>query len=134
MRRWTVDVTLHAVSAAQQELCAHLDSLGVQGRASFVINMVYEEAALNLVDHAVHGRTSTFDLHLVHVVYATTITIEDDFAPFDPIRAPIGAPPATLLEHDGRGLGIKLMTDMADELRYERVCERNRLSATVLHR
>ena len=80
------------------------------------------------------GRTITVEVHLVHVVDATTVTIVDEFAPFDPTRAPVDAIPPSLLEHTGHGLGIWMMTDMADELRDERVGERNRLSATARHR
>ncbi len=134
MRRWTIEVALPAISDTQQELAEHLQGLGVEGRASFVINMVYEEVARNLVDHATDGRQATFDVHVEHAAHATTIVIEDEFTPFDPTQAYPQPAVETLEEHTGHGLGLRLMIDMTDDLRYERLNGRNRLSATVLHR
>lgn len=134
MRRWTIEVSLRSISDAQQELAEHLETLGVQARASFVIVLVYEEVARNLFDHAANGQAGMFDVHLEHAVTATTITIEDNFVPFDPTKVEPEPATESLEEHSGHGLGLRLLTDMTDELRYERVGSRNRLSATVHHR
>ncbi|MEO1058834.1 MAG: ATP-binding protein, partial [Actinomycetota bacterium] len=104
MRRWTIEVALPAISDTQQEIAEHLEVLGVEGRASFVINMVYEEVARNLVDHAVGSELATFDVHLDHADDATTIVIEDEFAPFDPTHAHPQTVAGVILQGLGDGL------------------------------
>lgn len=130
---WTISPDIASLADVQGQLGGHLEQIGVVGTASFVIILVYEEIARNIVEHAATGADGgEVSIVVEHDVERVSIIIEDPFAPFDPTQAATHDIDAPLEERSTRGMGIHLVRDMADEVSYERVDGRNRLRASVL--
>jgi anti-sigma regulatory factor (Ser/Thr protein kinase) len=96
----------------------------------FALELCLEEAVANIIMHggpADHGA--------MHVAVTITrdesslmVRLEDDGAPFDPTAVPPPATAASLEEAKIGGLGVHLIRELATDMRYDRVGERNRLT------
>jgi serine/threonine-protein kinase RsbW len=104
---------------------------GLDERAVYRLCLAVDEVATNIVLHGYEeaGREGALDVTVTVDDRAVTVTLEDDAAPFDPTARPL--PTAEDLakpveERPIGGLGLMLAIGGVDELRYERLRERNR--------
>ncbi len=86
------------------------------------LNLVLEELVTNVIRHA-HDDDAE---HEIRISIETSrdgveVEVEDDGRPFDPADAPRPDLDASLEERPIGGLGVHLVREMTDELRYERV-------------
>jgi serine/threonine-protein kinase RsbW len=90
--------------------------------------VVLDEILSNVVRHGFcDGRQHEISIDLAIEPDLVVLTLEDDGPPFDPLTYP---PPDVDADLDTRalgGLGIHLVRRLMDDVRYERVAERNRV-------
>jgi serine/threonine-protein kinase RsbW/sigma-B regulation protein RsbU (phosphoserine phosphatase) len=118
---------LKDVSAALAEfLAAHK----VPHRAAYAVHLAIDELVANVIHYAYVDD----DVHIIDVALTiqpdqAILNIEDDGRPFDPRTGP-----ALDLDAEERrvgGLGLLMVLDMVDALKYQRVDERNRVEVRV---
>ncbi len=101
-----------------------LSDHSVPHRASYAVNLAIDELVVNVMRYAyVNADTHLIDIELAIEGDQIILRIVDDGRPFDPRTGP-----ALDLHAEDRevgGLGLLLVLDMVDVLRYERVEERN---------
>jgi anti-sigma regulatory factor (Ser/Thr protein kinase) len=97
------------------------------------IELALEEAVVNVVHHAYKHQKGTLEIQLVHQKGERSIhiTVCDRGPPFNPLEhATTFDPLASLEERDIGGLGIFLMKQYMDDIRYMRQGETNLLTLT----
>jgi serine/threonine-protein kinase RsbW len=101
---------------------------GLSGDVAFRLDVCLAEAVSNVIAYAFDNPTG----HTVAVLAerqgdALAVAVEDDGRPFDPLQVSPPEPPTSLEAAPIGGYGIHLIRSMADEVRYERRNDRNRL-------
>jgi anti-sigma regulatory factor (Ser/Thr protein kinase) len=120
-----------ALSPASERLRAFLDECGAPGEASFLADLVVEELVSNTIKYGCDaGEACAIRVGLIYEDGLLTIEVCDEGKPFDPLEA--DAPDFSLPaeERPIGGLGIHLVRQMTDELRYERRGNENVVVAT----
>ena len=116
--------TLNA--AVAEFLTAH----SVAYRATYAVNLAIEELVVNVIRYAyVDDETHMIDVQLGIEGDQVVLRIVDDGMPFDPRRGP-----ALNVHSEDRevgGLGLILVLDMVDVLKYRREKERNRVEVRI---
>ena len=104
---------------------------GLPQAEAIKFELALEEVFMNVVTHgSAADRTPRVDVSLAIVDGELTLTVEDDGPLFDPLSL---APPdttASLGERRVGGLGVFLMRQMMDSVRYQRLGARNQLQMT----
>lgn len=110
-----------AIAPASERMRAHLESLGAPAAAVFLADLVIEELVTNTIKY---GYDDT-NAHCVHVSVdfsdgTLTLEVRDDGHEFNPLSRE--SPDVTLPaeQRDIGGLGIHLVCQMSDDVRYER--------------
>src|SRR5262245_17862815 len=117
-----------AVAGEVERCCA---DNGLPKAVTFKLRLVLEELVLNLIDHATGSVTDRIDIRIELEGGPVTLVLEDDGDPFDPRSAPAFDKAKPLEERGPRGMGIHLVRSMTEDIAYERVDSRNRLSAVI---
>jgi anti-sigma regulatory factor (Ser/Thr protein kinase) len=110
-----------------------LDACGVQGRARYNAELVFEEVVSNVIRHG-HAPEIELSLSLIcePAADAIVMTFEDAGPPFDPLAQPLPTLPKTLEEAPLGGLGLLLVRKASCRLHYERTpAQTNRLTVTI---
>lgn len=96
----------------------------------FKINLVLEEVGLNVLSYGGERGGPHPDLEIVIASEADALTIEvsDDGRPFNPLQAPAAVIEGGIEGRPIGGLGIHLVRTMMDDLRYQHIGGRNRLT------
>jgi anti-sigma regulatory factor (Ser/Thr protein kinase) len=114
-------------------LCRQLesvgDALGLPRRFVFEINLALDELFTNIISYGFNDRSE----HAIQVRIAAddgmlTITVEDDGVPFNPIARAEPRLPATVEDCTIGGLGIYLIKNLMDDIRYRRRQDKNVLT------
>lgn len=92
--------------------------------------LALEEVFMNIVMHGSPAGTARVEVSLVLAGEGLTMTVEDDGPQFDPLSLPLPDVTSGLEERPVGGLGVFLTRKMMDEVRYQRVAARNRLTMT----
>ena len=107
------------------------EQLGLPMAAVFQLNLALEEAFVNVVDYAYPGKNGMpVQLNMDGTGETLTFTLIDEGEPFDPTTLD---EPDTNLSAEERpvgGLGVFLVKQIMDEVRYERQGNRNILTMT----
>ena len=127
--RMTLRHDLNELARLRRVATPFLEECGASARTMYRTSLALEEAVSNVVRHArgVHG----IGVELAIAGEGVDVVIEDDGPEFDPLEV---APPDTsgpLEQRPTGGMGIHLLRQMTDGLRYERVESRNRLSIRI---
>ena len=115
------------------ELRRGLDTLSLDARARFSVELIFEEVVANLVRHGARsdGRT-LLSLEVVLRDDAVELTFVDDGVPFDPRERPDPTPARDLEHAEVGGRGLMLIRSVSKELQYARTPEgQNRLTVAV---
>lgn len=117
-------------------LAEWIDSLGIPGELNMPVNLALEEAVSNVMLYAYpdikHGQVlvefvrSQVAGQQAHEQIVFTIT--DSGIPFDPTQQPPADTSLSVEERAIGGLGIHLVMQLMDEVRYERVEDKNVLT------
>ena len=108
-------------------------ALHLEQTAEYALRLCLEEAAANVVMHgdANEGDVGFVALGVVPGPDALEVTVEDRCGAFDPLTVPAPDRPASLEDAKVGGLGIHLMRQYAQAIRYDRVGEVNRLTLVI---
>ena len=113
-------------AAVAQYLSAH----AVPARAAYAVNLATEELLVNVIRYAyMDDETHIIDVELGIEKDQLVLTILDDGMPFDPRKAP--ALNVHAEDYEGGGMGLVLVLDMVDVLKYRREGERNRVEVRI---
>lgn len=124
---------LEARPEALERITSAIEELGEREewppKLMFRVNLVLEELGLNVMTHGQRAGARELEVILTSEPDTVTMEIVDDGPPFDPLRdAP---PPDTEAELNKRpvgGLGVHLVREMMDEVRYRYEDGKNRLT------
>lgn len=126
-----IDNNFAAIAPASERMRAHLEAIGAPPAAVFLADLVIEELVTNTIKYGYDDANA----HCVHVSVdfsGNTLTIEvrDDGHEFNPLSRE--TPDVTLPaeQRDIGGLGIHLVCQMSDDVRYERRDGWNVVTAT----
>jgi serine/threonine-protein kinase RsbW len=98
----------------------------------FDVELVLEEALMNVIWHAYAGRPGQrIGLCVRLQAEQVIIEIDDDGIAFDPLAAPAPALPASISEARPGGLGLRLLRERAAAVDYRRRDGRNHLRVAV---
>jgi len=90
--------------------------------------LALEEIFMNVVMHGVRPESMPLvQVSLNRVADSVTMTVEDDGPQFDPLSLPPPDLSTGLAERPVGGLGVFLVRELMDTVRYERVGARNQL-------
>lgn len=93
--------------------------------------LALEEVFMNVVMHGSRvDRAPRVEVSLTLVDGGVTLMVEDDGPPFDPLSLPAPDLTASLEERPVGGLGVFLVRQIMDSVRYERREARNQLQMT----
>jgi anti-sigma regulatory factor (Ser/Thr protein kinase) len=98
---------------------------------AMTFQLALEEVFMNVVMHGTQGdRTPRVEVSLTLIDGGVTLMVEDDGPPFDPLSLPAPDLMASLEERPVGGLGVFLVRQIMDSVRYQRRGARNRLQMT----
>jgi anti-sigma regulatory factor (Ser/Thr protein kinase) len=107
-----------------------LVSHAVSGRAQYAVQLAVDELVTNVIRYAyVDDDPHQIELELSVEGEQLVLSIVDDGRPFDPREGPALNQHAE--EREVGGLGLLLVLDMVDRLKYQRVDERNQVEVRV---
>ena len=128
-----IGVDPDGVGTAHAAFAAFADAHGVPAGARRAVSVALDELLANELSHGMAGRPSREVMLGLTVDRAcVTVTLSGDGAPFDPFAQ---AAPDTTLRVEERpvgGLGLHLVRELMDEVRYERRDGRNVVVLTKL--
>ena len=128
-----LSATKEGFAAGFDELRRRLDTLPLDARARFSVELVFEEVVANLVRYGTRsdGQT-TLSLEIVLRDDAVQLTFLDDGPPFDPRGRPDPAPAKDLEHAQIGGRGLMLIRSVSKTLEYALTPEgQNRLTVAV---
>ena len=118
------------VAGAVERLMART---GVGRRAGYAVSLAVDELLTNVVSYGyLEGAPGRIEVAVVVGESQVTLTLVDDGRPHDPFSTP--PPPLTeqLETRPVGGLGIHLVREVMDEVRYRREGDRNIVTCVVL--
>ncbi|WP_191061910.1 ATP-binding protein [Geminicoccus harenae] len=127
--RCRIPASLDALGEVLGQVEAGLVSAGLPLDLALQLMLVLDETVSNLATHAtqVAGREVWVDISILHHPDRIEAVIADDGPPFDPSEAPLPHLADTLEERDVGGLGLLIVRNVMDEVRYDRLDGHNRL-------
>ena len=87
-----------------------------------------EEAIANIILHGYRGVSGEVEIEIHVTDMSAEVGISDQAPPFDPLSVPVPDLGSELSERHAGGLGIHLMRQVVDEVRYEYVNGNNVLT------
>jgi anti-sigma regulatory factor (Ser/Thr protein kinase) len=99
---------------------------GLSGEVIYALNLAVEELFTNTVSYGYADKGAhTIDIRLDADAAGVQLEIEDDAREFDPLKAPTPDTSKPLEERPIGGLGIHLVRQTMNEVRYDRRGNRN---------
>lgn len=122
---------LEAFRQHATELSAFLELHEVEARATYNLELAFEELVTNIIKYAhddVSGHTIRYAVRIDddHV----GLVVEDDGRPFDPVSAALPQTASSLEEADVGGLGLHVLRRTSREFTYARDGDRNHIEIT----
>jgi anti-sigma regulatory factor (Ser/Thr protein kinase) len=128
-----VERDLDALERSRRTLSEYLEARGVEPRALYRCELVFEELVANAIRHGVPGVAGPrpVDVGVAVSADAVELVFEDDDAPFDPTAAPEPPRPEAIDAAPIGGLGIAMVRRSALRLEYARRDGRNRVTLAI---
>ncbi|NIO71418.1 MAG: anti-sigma regulatory factor [Anaerolineae bacterium] len=107
--------------AAVGEFVTHAaEAAGLDARAVYAVQLAVEEAGANIIEHAYAGE-GRGDIECTCMVNSNglTVILRDYGRPFDPMSVPEPDLCASLEDRKARGLGLYLIRQLMDKVRFE---------------
>ena len=118
-----------AVQETRKRIQAIADELGLDQGLALNLNLALEEAVTNVILYAYpKGSDGLVDVEAVLREHSLEFIISDSGAPFDPTAAPEADVTLTAEERPIGGLGIYLVRQLMDVVRYDRQGDKNVLT------
>lgn len=120
--------SLEALEPLHSAVAGFCRSRGIDPDSEFKIDLALEEVFSNIVRHGgADGRAHEVVVRIHGGRGRVCISVEDEGRPFNPLRQPEVDVGAALSERRAGGLGIHLVRQLLDEVRYQRRPQGNRL-------
>lgn len=124
-----------ALEGLGPRVATFLDGIGASARERYAVELVLEEAFMNIVRHAFDdGAEHHVDLSLRAEPGRLVLELVDDGTPFDPAGHAATPRPTSIETARPGGLGLPLMWRYVDSLQYRREAGRNRLTLVLARR
>ena len=107
-----------------------LEGEGVPGEIRADLLVVFDEVVSNVALHGLRESEETIEIEVETGGDAVTLTVRDEGPAFDPLAHPPPDLDRPLAERQVGGLGIHLVRNLCDTVRYERRGESNILVVT----
>jgi len=105
---------------------------GLDHNATYAVELAVDEACSNIIDHAYAGENKgEIECTCSRAPDALIITLRDRGRSFDPTQAPLPNVKGPLNRLKRRGVGIYLIRNMVDEIKYEAMGDRGNLLTLV---
>jgi serine/threonine-protein kinase RsbW len=117
-----------------EEVTSYLRAHGVVGSPAYAVHLVVEELVRNVQRHAYGDARPNGVIELTIEAHSDRVEVHvrDDGPPFDPTRDAPAPPLDTPLEKRREGgLGLFLVREMSDEVRYERSGGTNHVTVRI---
>ena len=123
---------LDDLSRVTEEAVGFAEAKGVSPQAVYLVNLAIEELATNILKYG-YDDTAAHEILLRLEIDSGTLllVLEDDGHEFDPLAAPEPDVNLPAEERLPGGLGIHLVRKMVDEIHYQRLDGRNRLTVKL---
>ncbi|MFN5516214.1 MAG: ATP-binding protein [Cyanobacteriota bacterium] len=136
METLTIPGNLDSLGVIASYVLDVAQSAGLENKSAYKLRLAVDELVTNIIVHGYQEKGLTGEIQLAAQWDASrlSVRIEDTGYPYDPTQhsLPQEADLAqSLIQRPHGGLGIYLALDGVDELRYERVDDRNRSVLTV---
>lgn len=126
-----VRTAMDAIGPASEQAESWLAEQRVSADAAYLVSLAIEELVTNCIKYA-YDDSNDHTVDIVLSVHAGDLNVEviDDGRPFNPLEVP--APDLSLAMNDRPigGLGLHLLRELADDVKYERRNGTNRLLLT----
>ena len=110
-------------------ISGYCEQHGISPSIAMELNLVAEECFVNVVEHGFDDQARhQIQVALELVTDVVTITVEDEGVAFDPLSAPEFDPKTPIEQRRVGGLGIHLVRNLMDEVKYQRTDGKNRLT------
>jgi serine/threonine-protein kinase RsbW len=120
--RMVLSATLAGVICAQRELQHFIGAHELRAKTIYKLELIVEELLMNTAKYGVRaGANHATSVRAAKIGDQIEVMIEDDGAPFDPLKAPEADVYTTPETATPGGLGLSLVKKMSTSLTYERV-------------
>lgn len=123
--------SMGAISAATAWIRDRATEHGLGDENLFKLELCTEELVTNIVTYSYRDRTGEIRLELLLDLDTAALTLIDAGPPFDPSTPAVPEIATSLQSARVGGLGIHLVQQFADEMRYERQDEHNRFTIAI---
>lgn len=124
---------LSEIERLSEAVAAFADTANIDPKQMFRLNLALEELITNTINYGFEaGSDQRIDVSLTSDGRTVSVAIEDGGRAFDPLLDV--QPPDLDADVDGReigGLGVHFVRELTDNLAYQRIGERNRLSFSL---
>lgn len=96
------------------------------------IELASEEVFVNIIHHGYKGQIGKIEVHVQCLPTSIEITFADNGPPFNPLETKKVDHSIPIEEMEVGGLGIHLIKQLIDEVRYQRTRNQNVLTLTIL--
>jgi anti-sigma regulatory factor (Ser/Thr protein kinase) len=124
---------LASLPALVEHALAACARAGLDTETTYAVRLAVEEVVMNLIAHGYVGRApGPIGLSVDASPTRVVVTISDEARPFDPASAATPDVGAPLEEWRPGGLGLHLVRQLLDDIRYESSTDGNRLTLVKL--
>ena len=116
----TVTARLESLEGLVKSVTESALQCGLAGEGLFAVELVTEEAVVNIFNYAYHKREGRVRLRCLEAGDRFVIEVTDWGVPFDATAQPAPDVNKPLEERPVGGLGIHLIKKMSDEMKYTR--------------
>jgi serine/threonine-protein kinase RsbW len=119
-RRLTFPGRLDSLAAISEFVTRAAEDAGLDERGVYEVQLAVDEASANVVEHA-YGGEALGEIEITCSIDGDglTVTLRDHGHHFDPDGVPSPRLDAPLAERNNRGLGLYLMRQVMDEVRFD---------------
>ncbi len=115
-----MQVTLADVPALVSAAGAAARGAGLSDARALQVELAVEEAAVNICTHTYSGSPGPLRLRLSRQEKALVVELTDEGEAFNPLEAPPPNFSADLADRQIGGMGVHIIRQVADSVRYER--------------
>jgi serine/threonine-protein kinase RsbW len=126
--RMRLPARLESLEPARRALADFVQALGFDPTSLAHLELALEEIVVNICTYAYPGGAGEMEIAWEAIDGGVRLEIVDWGAAFDPTAAPDPARPVDVGEQPIGGLGVYLLKQLMDEVRYRREAGRNHLT------
>lgn len=120
--------SLDSLSRVTKHVLEHARSAGVPPDKELRIDLVLEEILVNIINHAYKDGQGEVEVDCEVNEHGFCCTLSDTGPPFDPLGTAPHLPEGDIDHRPAGGVGLTLVTTMADRCTYRRQGNRNQLT------